>query len=200
VSVPILDPSQLDLVVAAIGRGDVVGIPTDTVYGLAADAASPEAVARLAGLKGRSAEQPVQLLVASIEALAPYLEGPAALERVRPYWPGAVTAVVRVRPGFATAVVTPEGTLGVRVPDDPLALAVIEVSGGALAASSANRHGEPPALTAEEVANTFGEALLVLDGGPRHGGVASTVVDLASDPPGILRPGPVSARDLGIEG
>lgn len=195
---PILPPSDLEILVAAIRRGEVVAIPTDTVYGLVARADDPSAVARIAELKGRSTEQPTQLLVASIEAIAPHLAEPRVLERVRQFWPGAVTAVVRVRTGFASAVVTPESTVGVRVPDDPLALAAIKACGGAVAASSANRHGEAPALTAEEVAAAFGDALLILDCGPRLGGVASTVVDLASDPPRVLRAGPVSARDLGI--
>ncbi|MFN8638887.1 MAG: L-threonylcarbamoyladenylate synthase [Dehalococcoidia bacterium] len=195
---PIVQPADMESLVAAINRGEVVAIPTDTVYGLAARADDAAAVARIAEAKGRSAEQPTQLLVSSIEAIAPYLEDPAALDRVRPFWPGAVTAIVRVRPGFADAVVTRAGTVGVRVPDDALAIAVIEACGGALAASSANRHGEAPALTAEEVAAAFGEALLILDGGPRLGGMASTVVDLASGPPRLLRAGPVSARDLGI--
>ncbi len=197
---PILPPSELEVLVGALRRGEVVAIPTDTVYGLAARADDASAVARIAELKGRSTEQPMQLLVSSIEAMAPYLSDPEALERVRPFWPGAVTAVVHVHSGFASAVVTPAGTVGVRVPDDSMAVALIEACGGALAASSANRHGEAPALTAEEVAAVFGDALLILDGGPRFGGTASTVVDLASDPPRVLRAGPVSARDLGIEG
>ena len=196
----IIAPAELQALVGAIHRGEVAAIPTDTVYGLVARADDPEAVARIADLKGRSVQQPMQLLVASIEAVAPYIEDPAVLERVRPFWPGALTAVVRVRSGLASAAVTPEGTVGVRVPDDPLAVAVIEACGGALAASSANRHDEPPALTAAEVEAAFGDSLLILDGGPRLGGVASTVVDLASVPPRILREGPVSAADLGLDG
>jgi len=196
--VTIITSDALPRLVAAIERGEVVAIPTDTVYGVVARADDAAAVERLADLKGRSAQQPVQLLVASIEAIAPHLEDARALERVRPFWPGPLTAVLHLRPTFASAVVTPEGTVGVRVPDDPLALAVIEACGGALAASSANRHGEPPALTAAEVEAAFGASLLILDGGPRHGGVASTVVDLASSPARILREGPVSAADLGL--
>ncbi len=194
----ILAPSALAILVEAIQRGEVVAIPTDTVYGLACRPDDPSAVARLAALKGRSAQQPVQLLVASIDAIAPYIEDSAVLERVRPFWPGAVTAVIRVRPGLANAVVTPEATVGVRVPDDPIALAIIEACGGALAASSANRHGEAPATTAEAVAAAFGDDLLILDDGPRDGGVASTVVDFARTPPRVLRAGPVSAADLGL--
>lgn len=194
----IITSSELPRLVAAIQRGEVVAIPTDTVYGLVARADDATAVERLADWKGRSAQQPVQLLVASIEAITPYVEDARALERVRPFWPGALTAVLRVRPGVAAPLVTPEGTIGVRIPDDPLAIAVIDACGGALAASSANRHGEPPALAAAEVEAAFGAALLVLDGGPRAGGVASTVVDLASSPPRLLRQGPISAADLGL--
>lgn len=196
---PILGRGEVTSIVAAILRGEVVAIPTDTVYGFAARADSSEAVAALGEMKGREAQQPVQLLVASVDAIAPYLEDPASLERVRPFWPGAVTAIVRVRRDLQLAVVTPEGTVGVRQPSDALALAVIEGAGGVLAATSANRHGEPPRATAEEVRATFGDALLVLDGGARgSAGAASTVVDLASEPPRILRAGPVSAADLGI--
>ena len=200
---PIVSPERLDLILAALRRGEVVAIPTDTVYGLVARADDAAVVARIADLKGRSTDQPTQLLVGFSDALAAHLEDPSVLERVRAFWPGALTAVVRARPGFAAAVVTPAGTVGVRMPDDALALAVIEGCGGLLAASSANRHGEAPALSAAEVVAAFGAELLVLDGGPRGlgaGGVASTVVDLASDPPRLLRAGPISARDLGLEG
>lgn len=195
---PIVQPADIERIVAAIQRGEVVAIPTDTVYGLVARADDAAAVARLADLKGRSVAQPVQLLISAIEVIASHVDDPKSLERVRPFWPGGVTAIVRVQPGYASAVVTPEGTVGVRVPDHDLALAVIEACGGALAASSANRHGEPPARSAAGILEALGDELLVLDGGPSIEGVASTVVDLASDPPRIVRAGPVSARDLGL--
>ncbi len=197
---PILPPDAVADAIAALRRGQVVAIPTDTVYGLAAMADDRAAVDRLAELKGRGAEQPVQLLVESIDVISGHLDDPGALERVRAFWPGPLTAVVRVRPGFAAAAVTDAGTVGLRQPDDELALAVIAGCGGVLAATSANRHGEPPALTARDVAAVFGDAMLVIDGGPRPGGVASTVVDLTVDPPVILRAGPVSAADLGLAG
>ena len=197
---PILPPDALADAIAALRRGQVVAIPTDTVYGLAAMADDREAVERLAELKGRGAEQPVQLLIDSFEAIAQQLDDPGGLERVRAFWPGPLTAVVRVRPGFAAAAVTDAGTVGLRQPDDQLARAVIAGCGGVLAATSANRHGELPALTARDVAAVFDDAMLVIDGGPRPGGVASTVVDLTVDPPTILRAGPVSAADLGLAG
>lgn len=197
---PILPPEAVGEAIDALRRGEVVAMPTDTVYGLAAMADDREAVERLAELKGRGAEQPVQLLIDSFEAVAQQIDDAGALERVRPFWPGPLTAVVRVRPRFAAAAVTDAGTVGLRQPDDALARAVIAGCGGVLAATSANRHGEPPALTARDVAAVFGDAMLVLDGGPRPGGVASTVVDLTVDPPAILRAGPVSAVDLGLAG
>ena len=196
---PILPPEAVADAVDALRRGEVVAMPTDTVYGLVAMADDREAVERLAELKGRGPEQPVQLLIESFEAVVQQLDDPGALGRVRAFWPGPLTAVVRVRPGFAAAV-TDAGTAGLRQPDDELALAVIAGCGGVLAATSANRHGEPPALTARDVAAVFGDAMLVIDGGPRPGGVASTVVDLTVDPPAILRAGPVSAVDLGLAG
>ena len=101
--------------------------------------------------------------------------------------------VVGVRAGFAQAVVTAQGTLGFRQPDDALTRELIRSCGGALAVTSANRTGEPPAEHAAEVAAVFGEALLVLDGGPRSGRPPSTVVDLTVDPPAVLREGPVDA-------
>lgn len=193
---PILSPKQVAKVVRALRAGQVVGIPTDTVYGLAAMPDSADAVRELAGLKGRSDRQPIAILFDDIGAVAPYVEDASALERLAPFWPGALTAVLRTREGLATAALTRLGTLGLRQPDDELARSVIRACGGALAVSSANRTGEPPALSAAEVVEAFGEALLVLDGGVRTGGTASTVVDVSSAPPGVLREGPIDARQV----
>ncbi|MSQ31565.1 MAG: threonylcarbamoyl-AMP synthase [Dehalococcoidia bacterium] len=195
---PILPPDRASEVVARLLDGGVVVVPTDTVYGLAALATSAEALRALAELKGRDAQQPIAVLVDSVAAVAPYLERTEALDPVARFWPGALTAVVRARPGgLAAPVVTAEGTIGVRIPDDDLARTVIRGVGGVIAASSANRHGEPPALTAAEAARAFPD-LLVLDGGDRTGGVPSTVVDLTGDRPRVLREGPVTAAMLGI--
>lgn len=195
---PIVGPDQLAEVVRALRGGGVVGIPTDTVYGLAASLDHRAAVRRLSEIKGREAEQPVALLIGSLETVAPHLDEPAALESVRRFWPGPLTVIVRARGGFASEVANAAGGIGLRQPDDRLALAVIEACGGVLAVTSANRHGEPPATTAREVVGIFGDDLLVLDGGPRAGGVASTVLDLSVDPPRLLREGPISAEALGL--
>jgi L-threonylcarbamoyladenylate synthase len=194
--VPILPPERSDEVVAALLAGGVAGIPTDTVYGIAALPGDETAVRELARLKGRSEQQPIALLIDDLDAFASNLDDPGAIEPARRFWPGALTVVVRVREGYAAAVVTPERTVGARVPDDELARAVIRACGGALAVTSANRAGEPPATSAPAVAAIFGPELLVLDGGARDGGVASTVVDVTGDEPRILRPGPIGEREL----
>jgi L-threonylcarbamoyladenylate synthase len=197
---PTLPPEAIDQVVAHLLAGGVVAIPTDTVYGLAALATSAEAVGALIDLKGREQQQPIAILIDSVEAVAPYLEAPTALDGVARFWPGALTAVVLARPGgLVPPVVTEAATIGVRMPDDDLARAVIRACGGVLAVTSANRHGEPPATSAEECAAAFGDALIVLDGGTRASTAPSTVVDLTGPRPRVLRPGPISAADLGAE-
>jgi L-threonylcarbamoyladenylate synthase len=155
----------------------------------------------LADLKGRDAGQPIAVLFDSVIYLAAHLEDQSALDGVIAHWPGALTAIVRAREGSSLVppVVTAEGTIGVRKPDDQLARAVIRGCGGLLAVTSANRHGAAPARSAEEVAAIFGDDLLVLDGGPRSSGVASTVVDLTDEPPRVLREGAISAEALGLE-
>jgi tRNA threonylcarbamoyl adenosine modification protein (Sua5/YciO/YrdC/YwlC family) len=198
--VPIVGPEQAAEVARALCAGAIVAIPTDTVYGLAALPTDATAVARLVELKGRGAGQPIAMLFDAIEAVAPYLDDPAALERVRRFWPGALTAVVRAKAGsgLVPPVIAKAGTVGVRQPDDELTRRVLRGCGGVLAATSANRHGEPPTTSAAEVVEAFGATMAVLDGGPRSGGLPSTVVDLTVEPPRVLREGAVSAEALGV--
>lgn len=197
---PILPPDRIAEVVDALLAERVVAFPTDTVYGLAALATSTAAVGALIDLKGREQQQPIAVLVDSVEAVAPYLEAPSTLATVARFWPGALTAVVLARPGgLVPPVVTEAATIGVRMPDDDLARGVIRACGGVLAVTSANRHGEPAATSAEECAAAFGDALVILDGGPRNSTAPSTVVDLTGPRPRVLRAGPISAADLGAE-
>jgi L-threonylcarbamoyladenylate synthase len=197
---PIVPPEEYEAIVRKLLSGGVAAIPTDTVYGVAAVATDHAAVRALAHLKGRAEEQPIAVLIDSAAGVAPYLEDPAALDRVMRFWPGALTAVVRAKRGhLSPSVVTDAGTVGIRKPDDSLARLVIRECGGLLAVTSANRHGEAPATSAQQVAAIFGSGLLVLDGGERRGGVSSTVVDLSVDPPRMLREGAISASDLGLD-
>ncbi|MBM3139521.1 MAG: L-threonylcarbamoyladenylate synthase [Chloroflexi bacterium] len=197
---PIVPPERADAVVRKLLAGGVAAIPTDTAYGVAALATRADAVRALAHLKGRGEDQPVALLFDSAAVVAGYLADPRALDRVMRFWPGALTAVVRVRPGcgLSAPAVAADGTIGVRKPNDPIARLVIRECGGLLAVTSANRHGEPPAATARAVVATFGMGLLILDGGERPGALQSTVVDLTCDPPRIVREGALSAEELGL--
>lgn len=196
-----MTPKQLDQIVATIRSGGVAAIPTDTVYGLAALPTNPSAIAALVELKGRAIDQPIAVLFDQIADIQPYLEDPTLLDPIARHWPGALTAVVTASPaaGLVAPVVTEAGTIGIRQPDDVLARSVLRGCGGVLAVSSANRHGDPPALDPAELIATFGDSLPVLDGGSRDGGVASTVVDLSVQPPRILRTGPIDASELGID-
>lgn len=199
-TLPILGPDRIDEVVERILGGGIVAIPTDTVYGLACLPTHEAALNALADLKGRDRDQPIAALIDSVADAIPYLVAPHALDRYVRFWPGALTVIVRAKPGgLLPPVVTAEGTVGVRKPDDRFARHVIRSCGGILAVTSANHHGSPPCTTAQEVLAEFGDAMLVLDGGGRAGGVASTVVDASGDRPRILREGPLSAADLGIE-
>ena len=174
---------------ALLRNGGVVVLPTDTVYGLAAHPAHPAAVARIFAIKGRAEEKPVALLASRAEALA-VLGGtlsPAGRLLAQRFWPGALTLVVDCA-GTAE---------GVRIPDHALAREVIDACGGLLRVTSANRSGQPPALTAEAALRDVGaEADLVIDGGPVPGGTASTVVRDAPDGWRILREGAIPAEAL----
>lgn len=194
---PVVEPEHLDVIVEALLRGEIAAIPTDTVYGLAARADDEFAVRRLAESKGRDPQQPIAVLFDEVSVISSMIEQSDAFDRLASFWPGALTIVVRARPLAFAPALTPDGTVGIRQPADDLAREVIRRCGGVLAVTSANRHGELPATSAEEVVAIFGGALLVLDDGERRG-VASTVVDLAGDPPKVLREGPLTAAQLGL--
>ena len=178
--------------------GGIAAIPTDTVYGLAALATDSEAVANLVEAKGRDADQPIALLFDSLIDVLPHLADAGALDAIAGLWPGALTVIVRAARDspIVAPVLTEAGTIGIRKPDDHFARSVIRACGGILAVTSANRHGESAATSADEVVDLFGELLPVLDGGDRHGGIPSTVVDLTVDPPRVLRAGAVDVSSL----
>jgi L-threonylcarbamoyladenylate synthase len=181
-----------------IRAGEVVAFPTETVYGLGANALDADAVARNYELKGRPATSPLIVHVASIEmAQTLVTDWPLEAEGLaRRYWPGPLTLVlpkVPVIPGIVTAGLP---TVGLRVPNHPLALALIQEGGVPIAAPSANRFMGLSATTAEHVRETFGEAVPVLDGGPCHVGIESTVVSIKAGKITLLRPGMISIEDV----
>lgn len=191
------DETGLGRAVGHLRRGEVVGFPTDTVYGLAALAWDERAVARVFEIKGRPRSQPL-ILMFSEPAQAGRVAEVGERERacMARWWPGPLTLVLRARPGLRPPLVSGEPpTVGVRVPDHPVALALLRAAEAPLATTSANRSGRPPAMTAEEAARLEGLAA-VLDGGRAPGGVASTLLDLSGLEPRLLRAGPVPDEEL----
>jgi len=183
---------------AAVRRGELVVIPTDTVYGVGADAFSPTAVNLLLAVKGRGRDMPVPVLVSSRAMLdAVVIEvTDAAAKLVDAFWPGALTLVLRETPHLAWDLGEARGTVAVRMPDHPLATSLIEQS-GPLAVSSANRSGRPPATTAMDARLQLGAAVAVyLDGGPSGPQVPSSIVDLTGDAPRLLRAGALDVDAL----
>lgn len=182
---------------ATLAAGGVVGIPTDTVYGLAADPAVPGACAAVFALKGRPPASPLPVLVAGPGQAGTLADlGPAARAVAEALWPGGLTLVLRRRPGVDYDLGGGEQgalTIGLRAPAHPVPLALC-LRFGPIAATSANRHGEPDLASASEVAEAF-PGLLVLDGGDCRG-VPSTVVDLTGPQPALLRAGAVAWEDV----
>jgi L-threonylcarbamoyladenylate synthase len=177
--------------------GEVIGFPTDTVYGLAALASDQQAVRRIYELKGRSLSQPLVLMLPDADSVGGWAVGD---ERSRGYmlrwWPGPLTLVLPAAPELRPPLVAGRSrTLGVRVPAHGQALALLRASGTGLATTSANLSGQQPAQTALEAAWVKGVAA-VLDGGRTPGGVPSTVLDLSGPEPRLIREGAVPAAEL----
>lgn len=183
---------------AAIRRGELVVVPTDTVYGVAADAFSSAAVNLLLAAKGRGRDMPVPVLVSSramLEAVVSEVTD-AAGKLVEAFWPGALTLVLHETPHLAWDLGEARGTVAVRMPDHPLATALIEQT-GPLAVSSANRSGQEPATTAMAARLQLGASVAVyLDGGPAGEPVPSSIVDVTGDSPRLLRAGALDADAL----
>jgi L-threonylcarbamoyladenylate synthase len=192
------DPEIVRDAAAAVARGDLIVLPTDTVYGIGARPDDPEATARIFAAKGRPRDLELPVLVPSVVAArgGGVLDDRATrlLER---FWPGALTVVVeRAEPSRSWDLGGDGATVGVRMPSHPLALAILRAT-GPLAVTSANRSGAPPATTCDSLVETFGDAVsvYVCEDDPLEG-AASTVVDLAHGTPRILREGGVTDSDI----
>jgi L-threonylcarbamoyladenylate synthase len=192
-SVPIRDA------VAILRRGGLVAFPTETVYGLGADASNPAAVARIYEVKGRPAGHPVIVHIGDIGQLDRWArEIPdAATKLAARFWPGPLTLVLRRTPGVADRLTGGQDTIGLRIPGHPVALQLLREFGGGIAAPSANRFGRISPTTAEHVRGDLGsEVDLILDGGTCEIGIESTIVDLSRGRPVLLRPGRIDAGDI----
>lgn len=191
--------AAVDAATTALRDGDLVVLPTDTVYGLAADAFSPVAVAGLLRAKGRGREMPPPVLIAdpvTLDALV--AERPAAwlTAMLEELWPGPLTVVFRAQPSLTWDLGETHGTVAVRVPDDERARAVLRKAGPS-AVSSANLTGQPAATTIDEAEAMLGDAVKVyLDGGPTAGSTPSTILDVTGTVPRVLRQGAIDLAAL----
>ncbi len=188
----------IDAAAAAVKSGRLVVMPTDTVYGIGADAFDSQAVAALLAAKGRGRDMPVGVLVGSwhtIDGLV-YSVSESARELIRAFWPGALSLVVQQAPSLQWDLGDARGTVMLRMPLQPVAIELLRQT-GPMAVSSANVSGQPPAATAEEARAQLGDLVDVyLDGGTAEQQAASTILDLTGSQPRILRDGPVSAAAI----
>ncbi|HET7828718.1 MAG TPA: L-threonylcarbamoyladenylate synthase [Candidatus Limnocylindrales bacterium] len=194
-----MDPSLIARAVEILRSGGLVAFPTETVYGLGADASSPAAVRRIFEAKGRPADHPLIVHLGSVDALDAWAADvpPLARTLAEALWPGPLTIVLRRSARVPDAVTGGLPTVGLRVPAHPVALELLRAFEGGIAAPSANRFGTVSPTTAEHVRDGLGDRVdLVLDGGASAVGVESTIVDLSGDEPGILRPGGVPREVL----
>ena len=184
--------------VQCLKSGGIIAIPTDTVYGLAADPFNADAVQRLYTLKGRPDGKPIPLVLSSVEdvhRVSQNLPG-FFFHLTDRFWPGGLTIVIEAKD--LLPVLTAGGnTVGVRIPDNPLLLQILQAFGGPAAITSANLSGEPPATSVEEIAEELASRIdMIVDGGKTPGPIPSTVYDISVSPPLIRRHGVISEETL----
>ncbi len=191
--------SEIEKAVALLRRGELVAFPTETVYGLGADAANPAAVAKIFAAKGRPADHPLIVHLPSAAHLARWAREvpPQAEQLAAAFWPGPLTLILKRQPDVPDAVTGGQDTVGLRVPSHPLALELLAAFDGGIAAPSANRFGRISPTTADHVREELGARVpLVLDGGACPVGIESTILDLSRGAPVLLRPGSISSADI----
>lgn len=200
VSVAAPDPQTVEEAGEVLRRGGVLVYPTETLYGLGADAMNPAAVARVRAAKGRSDGKPILLIADSPERVRSFVGDLSRdIRRVmEACWPGALTLVLPAGPEVPEEVTAGSGTVGVRVPDHPLCRALVAALGGPITSTSANLSGQATPSTPEELVRVFGSAVdLYLDGGMLAPSPGSTVVDMTAVPARVLRVGAFPVERLG---
>lgn len=184
---------------ALLRAGKLVALPTETVYGLGADALDPVATATIFAAKGRPADHPLIVHLPAAEHLPRWARSipKEAIALARAFWPGPLTLILPREADVPDAVTGGQDTVGLRVPNHPVALALLAAFDSGIAAPSANRFGRISPTTAAHVEHELGERVeLILDGGPCQVGIESTILDLSRDEPEILRPGAIAAEDI----
>lgn len=193
-----MNQQEIEQAAKLLKQGRLVAFPTETVYGLGADARSEKALAELYRVKGRPTDHPVIVHLATPDWIPRFaLADQRALALAQRFWPGPLTMILKRKPDVPDAVTGSQDTVGLRMPSHPVALRLLNAFGNGLAAPSANRFGKVSPTTAEHVRLDLGhDVAMVLDGGPCDVGVESTIVDLTTDTVKILRPGAITATQL----
>lgn len=179
-------------------QGQIIAYPTDTLYGVGVDPFNAEAIERLYTVKERSLDKGIPILLADLSDLEKVTDQiPALAQRlIEQYWPGALTLIVPKK-SILPANISPNQGIAVRIPAHDISRAFIRAAGGVVATTSANKSGQPPATDAAQAFQAlYGLISAVLDGGPARDGMASTVLDCMSDPPQLLREGPITVKNL----
>jgi len=195
----VVSDQEIEKAAEILRAGGLVAFPTETVYGLGADACNPAALKKIFAAKGRPADHPVIVHIADMSELKHWAaEVPrAAWLLAEKFWPGPLTMVLKRSPQVSDLISGGQNTIGLRVPGHPVAQKLLKAFGGGIAAPSANKFGRLSPTTAKHVREELGNAVdIVLDGGPCDVGIESTIVDLTREPSAILRPGRVSAQQI----
>ncbi len=194
-----LSSDQLDNAVAILKQGGLVAIPTETVYGLGADATNPAALQKIFSAKKRPEHHPLIVHLGDIAWLSHWARDISedALKLAEAFWPGPLTLILKKAPHVSDIITGGQDTIGLRIPEHLIALELLKKFGNGIAAPSANRFGRISPTTANAVYEELGDAVdLILDGGPCKVGVESTIVDVSGDEPVILRPGMISSDQI----
>lgn len=190
---------QIERAARVLREGGLVAFPTETVYGLGADASNASALARIFAVKGRPASHPLIVHLAGAHALFEWARDvpDVARQLAERFWPGPLTMILARAPGVLDAVTGGQDSVGLRVPSHPVAQALLRAFGGGVAAPSANRFGRVSATTADHVRDELGDRVdLILDGGACPVGIESTIVDLTGGIPVLLRPGRITTQEI----
>ncbi len=192
---PLIRQTQIDQAADCLKKGGLVAMPTETVYGLAADASNDAAVRKIFAAKGRPADHPLIVHIASIKELSDWaIEIPDyAFKLAEQYWPGPMTLILKKEAHVLDSVTGQQNTVGIRIPQHAVAQQLLKAFGGGLAAPSANRFGQISPTSAAHVQKHLGDVVdIILDGGNCGIGIESTIIDCSGDSPRILRPGMIT--------
>jgi L-threonylcarbamoyladenylate synthase len=193
--------AEIERAVQLLKQGELVAFPTETVYGLGADASNPAAVAKIFAAKGRPADHPLIVHIPDVAHLDRWARdiSAAAHAVAEKFWPGPLTLILKRHPDVPDCVTGGQDTVGLRVPNHPVALELLKAFDGGIAAPSANKFGRISPTTAQHVRDDLGDAVsLILDGGPCQVGIESTIVDMSGERTTVLRPGMLASFDIGL--